>query len=237
MSDPQLPDAPPPAQQEQAAPAAAASPLSAEPQPPHGPAAAAPAAPVGHPAAPQAYPVAPPAYPTAAPGYPTAGQAQPASAPGYPVAPGYPTPQGYPAAPQAYSTAAPAYPTAAQGYPASAQPGFPGYDPAPGDARPRNTLGRTAFLIAVITFGVNLLTTLTRPFLYFSDRGFETAGFIDGGVAALSVIAYGIALVLGIIAARRAAPHLFAGIAIGIAGVGVLGVLFGWVSTFFYRFL
>jgi hypothetical protein len=60
---------------------------------------------------------------------------------------------------------------------------------------------------------------------------------VDGAVSVLSVVAYGFALVLGIVAARRAAPHVLAGIAIGIAGVGLLGTVIGWISTFFYRFI
>ncbi len=209
--------------------------MSDAPQPPvppnHQPDPAAPAAPT--PPAPHL--AAEPQYP-AEPQHPAAGQH-----PAPPAPPAYPTaaPQAYPTAPQAYPTAAPqAYPASTQGYPV-AQPGYPAY------AAPARTggngLGRAAFLIAVITFGINLLTTLARPFLYFSGGdygyGYGVGSFLDGAVAVLSFLAYGFALVLGIIAARRAAPHLFAGIAIGISGVGVLGVLFTWISTFFYRFI
>jgi hypothetical protein len=235
MSDPQLPDVPPPAQPDPTTPSAA--PLPAEPQGqpaaathgfPSAPPPASPAAPApqGYPTAtPQGYPTATPqGYPTAAPqGHPAAPQGYPASQ-AYTTAQAYPTSQGHPAAP-AYPGGTPA----GQGYPAASA--------AASTPRARNGLGRTAFLIAAITFGVNLLTTISRPFFYFAVRGFETASFVDGAVSVLSVVAYGFALVLGIVAARRAAPHVLAGIAIGIAGVGLLGTVIGWISTFFYRFI
>jgi hypothetical protein len=152
-----------------------------------------------------------PQYPSPAPS--PAAAAYPPAAPGHPAAPGYP--------------AAQAYPAAAPGYPAA----------APTPTATGSSLGRTAFLIALIVFGINLLVSLMRPFLFLSDGGFERIGIIDGAVALVSLLGYAAALVLALIALRRAGSSLLVGIALGISGVGVIGILIGWVSSVSYRFM
>ena len=157
-----------------------------------------------------------------------------------PLPPHVPGDHGYPpAAPQ------PAYPPAhtpqasypQPGYPqvGQAQPGYPAYG-TPASAAPGNPLGRAAFLIALITFGIGLLGTVAGPLLYFTT-GFGAIEIISGASGLITLLGYGTALVLGIIALRRAAPHLLAGIAIGIAGSGVVGTAVAWIATFLYRFI
>lgn len=181
------------------------------------------------------------------------------AAPHLPAEPQYPTgthdlgatlstaaPQARPAAPgapQAYPTAPPpGYPTAApaaQAFTPSA-PGYPGPYAAPyaapAQARGGNPLGRTAFVIAVATFAINLIASLARPLVYSGTGGYEFMLVIDNGIGFFSFFGYALALVLGLIAARRAASRLLTGIAIGIAGVGVIGVAFTGVIMVALRY-
>lgn len=155
-----------------------------------------------------------------------------------PAAPG--APQAYPTAPpQAYPTAPPpGYPTAspaAQAFTPSA-PGYPAPYAAPAQARGGNPLGRTAFVIAVATFAINLIASLARPLVYSGTGGYEFMLAIDNGIGFFSFFGYALALVLGLIAARRAASQLLTGIAIGIAGVGVVGVAFTGVIMVALRY-
>lgn len=153
--------------------------------------------------------------------------------PAAPAAPAYPT--AAPAHPTAYRTAAPAapaYPTGVPGYPAS----WPAAATAP--ATPAGSgLERTAFVIAVVTLAVNLISSIVRLFIYTSDFGYGSAYAIDDAIGVISFFAYVVALVLGIIAARRPGTRLLAGIAIGIAGAGALGMIFSWVGIAFLRFV
>ncbi|MFB8188480.1 hypothetical protein ACFC14_04080 [Microbacterium sp. NPDC055988] len=167
-----------------------------------------------------AAPAAPaaPAYPTA---YPTA-TTHPAGTPAHPT--GYPPGAGYP-------TAAPAHPAGAPGQPAS----WPIASGAP-TAPAGSLLGRTAFVIAVVTLAVNLMSSIARLLIYTSDFGYGAAYAIDDAIGVISFFAYAVALVLGIIAARRPGARLLTGIAIGIAGAGTLGMIFSWVGIAFLRF-
>lgn len=154
-----------------------------------------------------------------------------------------------PEAPQAQSVATPAptaYPTAAPlGYPAAA-PGPQGYAPVvPGypvpvapsaQARGGNPLGRTAFVIAVATFVINLIVSLARPLVYGGIGGYDLMLAVDNGIGFLSFFGYAVALVLGLIAARRSAARLLTGIAIGIAGAGAVGLVFTGILMATYRF-
>ena len=102
---------------------------------------------------------------------------------------------------------------------------------APGaSARNGNPLGRVAFIIAVATFVISFIPTFARPFFYSMSYGFDTGLLIDNVIGVIAFIAYAVALVLGVIAARRPAPHLLAGIAIGVAGTGVLGFVSAFVG-------
>jgi len=139
--------------------------------------------------------------------------------------------------PQAYPTATPqAYPTAApQGY-APFAPGFPNQLAAPTRPLARNPLGRTAFAIAVATLAINLFGSLARPFFYGGGPGYDFMFLFDNGIGILSFFAYALAFVLGVMAARRAAPQLLAGIAIGVGGAGAVGLAFTGLALALYRY-
>lgn len=151
-------------------------------------------------------------------------------------------PQAQPAtagAPRAYPTAPlPGYPTAApaaQAFTPSA-PGYPAPYSAPAPARGGNPLGRTAFVIAVATFAINLIVSLARPLVYGGIGGYDFMLAVDNGIGFLSFFAYAVALVLGLIAVRRAAAQLLTGIAIGIAAAGAVGLIVTGVMMTAYRY-
>ncbi|WP_417504469.1 hypothetical protein [Microbacterium sp.] len=181
-------------------------------------------------------PQQPPAHLPADPQYPgthtfpTHASSAPPSTPAAPAAPTHPT--AAPAHPTAYPTAAAAYPAGAPGQPAS----WPAAAAAPA-APAGSALGRTAFVIAVITLAVNLISSIVRLLIYTSNFGYGSAYAIDEAIGVISFFAYLVALVLGIIAARRPGPRLLAGVAIGIAGAGALGMIFSWVGIAFLRFV
>lgn len=168
---------------------------------------------------PQQPPVPPnlPATPQPAAGQPGAGQ--------------HAVPPNLPATPQAY---------AGQGR--GTHPGYPAphYGDAGTSAKPVSEgkgFAFTALLIAAVTFAVNLLVSLLAPLLYQSANGFDTFNALTGILGVLSLLAYAAALVLGLLAVKRAGSPLLAGIAIGIAGVGLLGLAVNFVASFFYRFI
>lgn len=141
----------------------------------------------------------------------------------------------YPAGQPPYPSGQQQYPTGQQHYPA-AQPQYPG--PGQTATGPRNPLARVALIVALATFAVGLVISLFTPFAY---RALDYSGAGLGVINALSgLVALGgsaAALILGIIAARRPGPRLLAGIAIGIAGTQIAGVVVGWFSSLFYTFL
>ncbi|MFK0403127.1 hypothetical protein ACIQTT_12405 [Microbacterium sp. NPDC090225] len=196
------------------------------------------------------------------PSAPPAASALPAD-PQYPAAPAYGTPQqtapqppygqqapqpqqayGQPQA-QPYGQAAPqgayAHPGAAP-YAATQQPAY-GANPAP--ARPAgstNALARVAFIIALAVAAIGALQVLIQPFL-LSSIGYYS-GYGDGGYGIFTLLfgvvtflASAAALVLGLIAVRRPGGQVFAGVAIGVGGVQLLGIILGWISSLFYAFL
>ncbi|MCB8045564.1 hypothetical protein JM654_19675 [Microbacterium oxydans] len=164
-------------------------------------------------------------------------------APHLPASPQYPTTSQNPAAPQNPSPQYPA-PHPAPQHPAPQYPAAPQYPPAPlpsygapqHPADTGNPLGRVAFLIAVIAFAVNLVISLTAPFAYFAADGYGWYNALSGLVGVVSLVAYVLAFILGLVAVRRPGPHLLAGIAIGIAGVGAIGMATTWMSSLFYQF-
>ncbi|WP_226530934.1 hypothetical protein [Microbacterium paraoxydans] len=152
------------------------------------------------------------------------------------------TPAAPPAAPL---PAAPQYPTAAQGYPSTppypaVAPGPQGYpmaaSAAPAPRRESNPLARAAFIIAVATFAINLFGSIARPFVYSGDGGYEFMLAFDNGIGILSFFLYVVALILGLIAVRRAGSRLLTGMAIGIAAVGAIGFLFTSIAFTLLRF-
>lgn len=169
------------------------------------------------------------------PPVPPSAQPNPAFPPA-PPAPHLPATPQYPAAPQQYAAQAPQYSAAPQ-YPATPQyPAAAQQYPAATRTDRGNTLGRTAFLIAVLTAGLSLVVTLFTPFFYLSTGGFETTSIVTGLFGVISLLGYVAALVLGLIALKRPGSTLLVGIAIGIAGVSLLGLVVGFVSSTFYNF-
>lgn len=172
-----------------------------------------------------------PPYSSGDHGFPPAAP-QPAHPPAYAPQPGYAQPG--PAQP---GPAQPGYAQPVYAQPGQPQPVYPAYG-AQSAASPGNALGRIAFIVAAITFGIGLLGTLSIPFLY-ATIGYDPmiVGFATGGTNLITLIGFAAALILGIVALRRPAPHVLAAIAVGIAGSGVIGTVVAWISTFFYGFI
>lgn len=171
--------------------------------------------------------------------------------PAFPPAP--PAPQ-LPAAPQ-YPAGAPQYPAAAPQYPAAPYPPAPqqqyqtatqqpyGQQAAYGQQRPSaprsgNGLARTAFIVALVVAAIGALQVLLQPFVIASfsyDAGnYGVFSFLFGVIIFLGSAA---ALVLGLIAVRRPGGQVLSGIAIGVGGVQLIGIVLGWISSLFYNFL
>ena len=187
----------------------------------------------------QQFPSAPPAASAlpADPQYPAAppyGQQAPQQAPAYGQQQAQPYGQ---AAPQGAYT----HPGAAS-YAATQQPAY-GASPAPARAAgSSNTLARVAFIIALAVAAIGALQVLIQPFL-LSSIGYYS-GYGDGGYGIFTLLfgvvtflASAAALVLGLIAVRRPGGQVFAGVAIGVGGVQLLGIILGWISSLFYAFL
>lgn len=111
----------------------------------------------------------------------------------------------------------------------------PGYGAAP--ARP-SRLGRTAFILALITAAFGLIFVLANPFL--------TSGVISVYAffqiltivrTAIGLIVGAVTLILGIIAARQGAQPVLAGIAIGVGALEILGRLISFFVTLIYTVL
>lgn len=164
--------------------------------------------------------------------------------PAFPPAP--PAPH-LPAAPQ-YPAGAPQYPAAAPQYPSSPQTpqqsyGQPQYgQPPSGQQRPSasgssNPLARTAFIVALVVAAVGVLQILMQPFVLASfSYDASSYGVFSFLFAVIVFLGSAAALVLGLIAARRAGGQVLAGIAIGVGGVQLIGVVLGWIASTFYRF-
>lgn len=101
-----------------------------------------------------------------------------------------------------------------------------------------STLGRTAFIVAVVMAAIGLLLVLANPFFLPSMRdGYALYQVIALGRSVLGLVLGALALILGIIAARRRAQPVLAGIAIGVGAVEVLGVLSSFLVTLVYTVL
>jgi hypothetical protein len=129
-----------------------------------------------------------------------------------------------------------AQPVASQGYPAPTGYPQPGYGVAP--ASGPGSLGRTAFIIALITAALGLLFVIMSPIVIAGMRG--QYGLYEVISLARSVLGLALgatALILGIIAARRGSQPVLAGIAIGVGGVEALGIVFSLLSNLLYGVL
>lgn len=187
----------------------------------------------------QQFPSAPPAA-SALPADPQYPAAPPYGQQATQQAPAYGQPQAQP-----YGQAAPqgAYPhPGAASYAATQQPAY-GASPAPARAAgSSNALARVAFIIALAVAAIGALQVLIQPFL-LSSIGYYS-GYGDGGYGIFTLLfgvvtflASAAALVLGLIAVRRPGGQVFAGVAIGVGGVQLLGIILGWISSLFYAFL
>lgn len=114
------------------------------------------------------------------------------------------------------------------------QAGYPqaGYRvPASGGS----TLGRTALIIAVIVAVLNLVFQVALPQLAPEWLRYGLAyGALFLGRGFASVVLGGLALILGIIAARNRSQPVLAGIAIGVGAVEVMSSLLGVVVNALY---
>ncbi|WP_146113961.1 MULTISPECIES: hypothetical protein [unclassified Microbacterium] len=156
--------------------------------------------------------------------------------PQYPAAPQYPATPQYLAAPQHPAT--PQYQPAPQHQPAPQYSATQQYQPAPQDpTRTGNPLGVAAFVIAAATLAVNLLSSVARPFVYGGDGGFNFMLAVDNGIGILSFFTYVVAMVLALIAVRRSASRLLTGIAIGVAGTGIIGLVSTALTIGLYQYL
>lgn len=175
----------------------------------------------------QQFPPAPhPGQPYSAPGqqyqnsgqpYPPASQpTQPSDRPSQSAQPGQP----YAQPGQPYGTP---YPTVGTG--------------TPGSPKGANPVGRTAFLVAVLSVGFGLVSQLLLQFFYANSIiDWMAMGAVPSILNFLVFVGAATGLVLGIAALRRPAPHLLAAIAIGLAVNTVLGTLASGLSSVFYNF-
>lgn len=152
----------------------------------------------------------------AQPNQPPYAQPEPAQSPYAQLATsqGYPAPAGYPQA-------------------TGPQPGY-GVAPASGPG----SLGRTAFIIALVTAALGLLFVIMSPIIIAGMRGQYGLYEVISLVRSVVGLALGAtALILGVIAARRRSQPVLAGIAIGVGGVEALGVVFSLLSNLMYGVL
>lgn len=117
------------------------------------------------------------------------------------------------------------------------QPGQPAYAApgAPASPAGTNPLGKVALIIALVTLGLNIVLALATQLL-IRTAGVAVFQIVNVGGTVLMLIGSIAALVLGVMALRRPAPHAIAGIAVGIAIAGiattlltVLTVLSNWM--------
>ncbi|MFD5226077.1 hypothetical protein ACFWHT_10710 [Microbacterium sp. NPDC058342] len=141
-----------------------------------------------------------------------------------------------------YAAPSPSGPSAqpASGYP---QPGYPQHDyPQHGYAAAPSAssggLGRTAFIIAIVTAVLGLLFVLASPLIITGTIGDRYAyQFFSLGRSVLGIALGATALILGVIAARRGSRPVLAGIAIGVGGVEVIGTVGSLASSSLYSLL
>lgn len=141
-----------------------------------------------------------------------------------------------PGAQQPFGQAAPQHPGsygAQQAQPAYGQQPYPQNTGAPRGAG--GGLARLAFILALVGFAISTLYSLIYPFIFLAQpmdyEGMGALGFVVNLVGFLAAAA---ALTLGLISLRRSDSRLLAGIAIGLGGAQVVGVLVGWLTSLVY---
>lgn len=137
---------------------------------------------------------------------------------------------------QPFGQAAPQHPGyygAPHAQPAYGQQPYPQNAGASGGAG--GGLARLAFILALVGFAISTLYSLIYPFIFLAQpMDYEGLGVLGFVVNLLGFLAAAAALILGLISLRRTDSRLLAGIAIGVGGAQVIGVLVGWVSSLFY---
>lgn len=128
------------------------------------------------------------------------------------------------------------------GYPATFVPSQSGYpSPAYNSASaqgPGNALSRTAFFLAIAAAVLGWIFMLATPLLVSTaSYGYGLYQVLSTTFSILTLILGTLAFVLGLIAARRGAQPVLAGIAIGVGAVEVLGTLLSFIVSFIYAVL
>lgn len=160
-------------------------------------------------------------------------------------------PQGYPpqhqtpppyAQPQYAHQPSPPYPQqpappSAQ-WASSAQWGY-GQPAAAQTPRTAAGLGRVALILALAGLALSLISTIAYPVLYrlIGFGGSGALSTINGGLGFVQFALAVAALIVGLIAARRDGPKVFAGIAIGVGAAQTAAALLGVVSSLVYSAL
>ncbi len=147
-------------------------------------------------------------------------------------------PQQHPAQP--YGTPPPNQSYPAQQYSGQQYPGpqYPGQQhpgpqypaPAPSAA----SLGRVAFVVGLVTLGIELLRILSFPFILRGVYDSFAVGLVTSVGSGIVLIAAVAAIVLGLIAIRRADRTILAGIAVGIGASALAGILISWLADVFF---
>lgn len=158
------------------------------------------------------------------------------SEPQQPPAQPYGTPprdQGHPAPPpeNRYS----AQPQLGQphgGQPYGGQP-YPGSPTSPATSAGA-PLGRLAFIVALGALGIALIVTIAYPVIIRTLADTSSIGAFGAIGNGLVLIVAIVALILGLMAVRRPAQQVLAGIAIGISAAQITGILVAWISNLFY---
>lgn len=116
--------------------------------------------------------------------------------------------------------------------------GTPQYPATPAAAPPAPSAsagtGRLAFILALASLGLGLLTTVSYPLIFrwfYDSAAIGAFGAIANGLIFVVALA---GLLLGVVAARRPGTKLLPGIAIGITASQLAGILVSWVSNLFY---
>ena len=129
-------------------------------------------------------------------------------------------------------------PHAGQPYPGQQHAGqtYAG-QPYPGEQRPAQPgagLGRTAFLLALVSLAIGLVVTLSYPLMFrMTGDPFAIGAFSAIGNGLVLVVAV-VGLILGLMSVRRPGPKILAGIAIGVTASQLVGIVISWVSNLFY---
>lgn len=145
-------------------------------------------------------------------------------------------PQQHPAQP--YGTPPPNQPQpVGQQYPAQQHPGtqYPGTQyPTPAPSASGSSLGRVAFVVGLVTLGIELLRILSFPFILRGMYDSFAVGIVTSVSSGIVLIAAVTAIVLGVIAIRRADRTILAGIAVGIGSSALVGILISWLADVFF---